>query len=185
MSEVPTSPPIMKETPVLDPRAFVLHGENEAFLKGRRSYPYLSDGAEDLFAAFLAIVAFFCLMAGFWFFVTGEGQVFNIVAGVVLVLTGVGSLGVMVWSTRPKRRNTKLVGQVLIGEVLESEKIRGYRGEPHLDGIGVRYQFTTPGGKVIRDRAEATNDRNREKMAPAPESPVYIWYDQDGNYTLL
>jgi hypothetical protein len=186
MNESPVAPAPIIETPVYDPRAFVLHWENEAYLKGKRPTPYLRDGGEEAgLVAFMALAGFFCLMGGVWMIFSGGGQVVMLVAGVVLLLAGFGGVGVMVWAVDPTRQNAKRTGRLLVGQIVEAEKIRIQTGTGHRESIGVRYEFTTLTGKKIRNRAETVIEYQQEKMAPAPGSPVYIWYDGEGNYTLL
>jgi len=144
MNESPVAPPPVIETPVYDPNAFVLQGENEEFLKGKRSLPHISTPESDTIATFFAVVVFMCLMAGIGFIAIGGGLVFQMVVGGILILVGAGCLAMMVWSTNPKRQKARLQGRVLVGEVVESEKIRGYAGRHEADGIGVRYRLPRP-----------------------------------------
>lgn len=182
MSETPV---VIRETPVFDSRAFVLHWENEAYLRGKRPTPYLTDSEGQMIVAGFVIATFLCCLGAFFIFAESNWQPAMLISGVVLLLAGgVGMVGVFVY-TNPARQKAILDGFLIAGEVLKSEKIRIEGGKGSRERIGVYYQFMTPEGRLIRSRAEASNDFQREKMAPAPGSPVYIWYDRQGNHTLL
>lgn len=76
-------------------------------------------------------------------------------------------------------------GQVLEGVVIDAEKIRVYHSRTKRDEIGVRYEFTTPDGNLIRHRVETPTMEASSTVAPAPDTRVYVWYEVDGKYDLL
>jgi hypothetical protein len=182
MSESPVVPRPIKETPVIHPDAFVAHWENEAYLRGRRTTPYLKRNDEIDPALFFAFVAFLCLMGGIIIMIMGDFVAPALIVGGSLIAAGAGCLALL---HQTATSTPKKVGQLLMGEVIASEKIRGAYNQKHLDAIGIRYQFTSPTGKIIKNNAETNVPPEQKQMAPPPGSPVYIWYFSDDDYQLL
>jgi hypothetical protein len=182
MIEKPVPPRPIKETPVIHPDAFVAHWENEAYLRGRRTTPYLKRNDAVDPAIFFAFVAFLCLMGGIIIIVMGGFGAPALIVGASLVASGAICLALLRQTATP---TPKKVGQLLMGEVMASEKIRGAHNQQYLDAIGIRYQFISPTGKIIKNGAETNVQPERQRMAPPPGSPVYIWYFSDDDYQLL
>lgn len=182
MIETPAPPRKIKETPVMHPDAFVVHWENEAYLRGRRTTPYLKRNNEADPAIFFAMVTFLCLMGGIIIVIMGGFGVEGLIVGGTFIGAGTVCLAFLRQTARP---TPKKAGQLLMGEVTASEKIRGAHHQRNLDAIGIRYQFTTPTGKRLQNNTETNVQPERQRMAPPPGSPVYIWYVSDDDYQLL
>jgi hypothetical protein len=187
MNESPIIPKTMPELPVPDPAAFFRYYENQLFLKGQRPSPILEahhkGGISSLFMLLLLLSA-----AGvIWGILIAVNIPFSLreaIIGSVMSFSSLIGGGFILQHalTRPiKPRH----GRIIEGRVIEAEKIRIEKNNSFSETIGIRYEFITPEGKRIQHRAEALNETMGNKMAPAPGTPVYVWYESNGGHSLL
>lgn len=187
MSESPVIPKTMRELPVPHPYAFFRHTENQLFLKGQRSSPILeaqSGNGPAWLLICLLLLSVVGVFVGVLMVVDITWSLARSVFGGVLA-TGSLLIGGYTFQYVLTRNIESRPGRVIEGRVIEAEKIRIEKNNMHFEAIGIRYEFTTPDGRSIQHRAETPNDTRSGKMAPAPETPVYVWYGDDGKVFLL
>jgi hypothetical protein len=182
MSESPVVPPPVVEMPVMDPEAFLLHRANQDFLGGQRTVPITETKNTD---GTLAVVGLSMVgvLVGVSIIAGGNGVLEPTIIGIFLLLGAFVAGAVAVQSSHTA--GGKAVGKVIEGRVLEAEKIRIQTGKGSMESIGVRYEFVTPEGRRLHSRAEAPLQETGRTMAPAPGTPVYIWYESEERHYLL
>lgn len=168
------------EHPVLDSNLFLLHRSNQAFVERRSNHPTLGSSLTD--RERLLIGAFGVCMILIYIGVTLLPVVFASLVSLAIV---VAFLGLIARYGRPSHEPAGLAGWIVPGVVLHSEKIRTREGKVRSVQLGIRYQFVAPGGVVIDGYAGGDSDHASDTMAPAPGTPVRVWYDDDGNHYLL
>lgn len=182
MSETPVAPDPIAEMPVMDPRAFLLHRTNHDYLSGQRHEPMVSLRMSEI-SLLLLIAGMVGMVVSIGIMLNGDGLSVITGIGILLFLLSLAGSGVILQSSL--RAPVTRAGRVLEGTIIEAEKIRIQQGQRHTESIGVRYAFTTPDGKRLQNRAEALMDETGRTMAPAPGTPVYVWYESDSHYYLL
>jgi hypothetical protein len=76
-------------------------------------------------------------------------------------------------------------GQVFDGTVVQAEKIVKQVQYGTEEKIGVRYQFAAPGGVITYGYAAGLSEDASDGMAPAPGTPVKIYYEGEKKHYLL
>jgi Na+-transporting methylmalonyl-CoA/oxaloacetate decarboxylase gamma subunit len=203
MNETPTSlDPSIIEIPVPDSSLFLLYEQNRAFLSGKTALPYLSKRSEEaqlgLWLVFAGLGVLFLLFGGGnfimrWLALRDLNVENPTVTGMLLFLLVIAVMGISVvirdarLAKQPAPTGTTETPvpptpHVLDGTVASAEKIRTEHGTPH---IGVRYQFTAPGGIVTYGYSEALSEDASHSMAPLPGTPVKVYYTEKGKHYLL
>jgi hypothetical protein len=183
MSEQPAY--TITETPVLDPNLFLLNRVNRAFVQRRNDKPHFLMREPELSKRqvidFFVILLWFSACAGAVLgFPSGTGA---FVLGMIVLLTIAYGAGLKP-TTFPGNKS-ELVGWILPGVVLHSEKVRVEREQSWREHLGIRFEFTTPEEIVTEAYAEGESNKASDKMAPFPGTPVRVWYGDDGKVFLL
>ncbi len=182
MNETPvdTLTPV-DEHPVLDSNLFLLHRSNQAFVERRSNHPTL--GSSLTRREQILIGTFGVCMILIYIGVVTILPVFF--ASLVSLAIVVAFLGLIARYGRPSHQSAGIAGWIVPGVVLHSEKIRTRDGKVRLEQLGIGYQFVAPGGLVIEGYAGGDSEHASDTMAPAPGTPVRVWFDDDGNHYLL
>lgn len=185
MNESPIDPfPTVEEYPVLEPDLFLLRRANRLFLERYSKQPVLDKPAEikretNKIAVRIFVTVALLVMAGIAFLPSD-------LSAPLLIATVLGGIGALFWAyIRYMFRPVDLKGRTISGMVTHSEKIRMAEDRFHRDYLGIRFEFTDPNGGVKEGYAEGDSDHASDKMAPAPGTPVKVWYDDDGKFYLL
>jgi hypothetical protein len=182
MSEHPAY--TVTETPVLDPNLFLLNRANRAFIERRNDTPILNESSLDHDAS---------RFGGIVLFIFTTVIILSLVRNVSLevyrlsvFIIALSSILAFFWAyVRYMCQSVGIKGWILPGEVLHSEKIRVIADKTWHEQVGVRFQYTTPDGVLTIGYAEGGSDRASDNMAPAPGTPVRVWYGDDGEIFLL
>lgn len=181
----PSIPTAISHVPIVEEaipasNLFLLRRANRAFVQGANAYPTLEEP--------------FVFTRRQWLGVGGLGGIGLLLAfgvaiplGIVVTVGLLWLLGMVMYGHI--YRQTKAVahqnGWILSGEVLHAEMIRARKGGSRRQRIGIKYRFVAPGGIWYEGYAEADQDGASHAMPPSRETPLYIWYDEQGNHYLL
>lgn len=185
MNEHPVQPlSRIEEYPVLEPDLFLLRRDNRLFLERYTKQPLLDKPAEIKRETSKITVGIFVTIA-----ILVMGSVASApsdLSAFLLSVAVLGGVGALFWAyVRYMRRRSDLKGRVLSGFVTHSEKIRMAEDQYNRDYLGIRFEFTDPKEGLKEGYAEGDSDHASDKMAPAPGTPVKVWYGDDGNHYLL
>jgi hypothetical protein len=178
----------VKERAIIDSESFLMHSGNQAFLSGTRPRPVFGtlDGKILLGIALwgLIVVGAILLSIALLPLVADSLWLAQVVLPMVCLSPFV-ALGWGFWWLN-RRYHQPMAGQVIQGEVIESEKIRTTTTKGRkIDTLWVQYQFTDPSGMVVTGESRTSPVTASRDMAPAPHTSVYIWYTPQGKHYLL
>lgn len=181
MKETPVpSNDIQEEIPVLDPSVFLLRRTNRGFVERRHQQPHLKDvGSIDYWmVGIIGLVGGGAILCAFWWAVP-LGYI--AIVGVLWLM----AFGVYGQLHQTFNTNPILNGRILPGTVTHSEKIRIGEKDIQREFVGIRYQFFTTEGDSLEGYAEGDRAMTSQTIIPARGTPVYVWYDDEGNHYLL
>lgn len=185
MNETPVDPfPLVEEYPVLEPDLFLLRRDNRLFLERYSKQPILDKPAAikrdtNKMAVGISITVAILVLIGIAFLP-------SYLSAPLLIATVLGGIGALFWAyLRYMLRPVNLKGRTISGIVTHSEKIRVAEDRYNRDYLGIRFEFTDPSGGIKEGYVEGDSDHASDKMAPAPGTPVKVWYDDDGKFYLL
>jgi hypothetical protein len=180
MNENPVSlSPLIEEHPVPDPNLFLLKRTNRAFIERRNDSPVLGGTAFSWKAfnplIYLLLISF--LLSGLCIFPNSGLPLLLLISFIIFAFyTG----------NRPADNEPPdLAGWIIPGVVTHSEKIRIENSQHLQERLGIRYEFPAPGGVVMEAYAEGDSVNASDRMAPAPGTPVMVWYTDEGTCYLL
>jgi hypothetical protein len=188
MNEIPVAPPSYQEIPVPEPNLFLLNRANRAFIERRTNNPVWDEAppeqdANGVWGILLFIIGTLMSLTIVSNLPLGEYRVWIF----LVALIGIIALSLtLFWAYyRYIYETLQLKGWILPGKVLHSEKIRMVADESWDERVRVRFQYSTPDGILTVGYAEGNSDWASDNMAPAPGTPIRVWYGDDGEIFLL
>jgi hypothetical protein len=188
MKENPVLPLSYEEVPVPEPNLFLLNRANRDFIERRTDNPVWDEpppeqDASGVWGILFFIIFTLLILMIMWNLPLREHQFWIF----IIALIGVIALSIVLFWTyhRYIYQSPQLKGWILPGEVLHSEKIRVVADESWDERVGVRFQYSTPDGVLTIGYAEGNSDWASDNMAPAPGTPIRIWYGDDEEVFLL
>lgn len=181
MIESPVTP--TTEVPVSALDLFLSNKVNLAVLEGKLTIPQspsLGLGREALFGVLVLVIFMGYIVltltntpVGFF------GVVF---AGAVVVF-----LLILISLSFPNRKAIpqNRAGTLLDGVVTNAEKLITRGRYDSTEEFNILYRFTAPGGIVTDSKATVPTKHSTHTMAPAPDTPVKVWYLSENEHWLL
>jgi hypothetical protein len=180
MNENPVSPSsFIEEHPILEPNLFLLNHANRPLMGWHHEYMILEKSLSNRSLAGLFSMGVFGMIS-----IISLSSFLNLPApfqGLVSLMSVIVWVIVIGRVIRYLERDIAVKGIILPGIVTHAEKIHTRVNRL----IGVRYQFTAPGGIVIEGYDEGDCENASYEMVPAPGRSVYVWYGDDEKHYLL
>jgi len=185
MSETPVPP--IEEYPVPDPTLFLLNRANRDFVERRSNHPVLDKPATVAFrSGYLGIMVLMVVALLVLATLASSVGLLAVMTCILILIIVLGGLGALFWAYfQYMGRTRELKGWIIPGVVTHSEKIRIETYQQMQERLGIRFEFVTQGGVVEKGYTEGDSDSASDTMAPAPGTPVSVWYDEEGKHYLL